>query len=52
MGIYVPTKTKEEHAKYMREYRANNKDRIKVINQRWWKNNKDFIKLKKEICLI
>ena len=47
MGIYVPKKTLEEHATYMREYRAKNKERIKIINQRWWANNKDFIKFKK-----
>lgn len=47
MGIYVPKKTPEEHATYMREYRAKNKERIKIINQRWLANNKDFIKFKK-----
>jgi hypothetical protein len=50
MGIYIPTKTKEEHAAYMRNYRANNKDKIKAINKKWWEANKDFIKLKKELC--
>ena len=47
MGIYIPKKTPEEHATYMREYRAKNKERIKIINQRRWANNKDFIKFKK-----
>lgn len=47
MGIYVRLKSKEEHAKYMREYRLRNKEKIKAINQKWWANNKDFIKQKK-----
>jgi hypothetical protein len=46
MGIYKKTKTPEEHAAYMREYRANNKEKIKAINAKWWSENKDFIKLK------
>ena len=49
MGIYVPKKTAEEHAAYMRAYRANNKERIKLINKKWWANNKDFLRLKKEL---
>lgn len=52
MGIYIPIKTPEEHAAYMRNYRANNKDKIKAINKKWWEANKDFIKLKKQLCLI
>ena len=47
MGIYVPKKTPEEHAAYMREYRAKNKERIKIINQRWWAENKEYRQLKK-----
>jgi len=49
MGIYVPKKTAEEHAAYMKAYRAKNKERIKAINKKWWKNNKEFIKLKKSL---
>lgn len=49
MGIYIRTKTKEEHAAYMREYRLNNKETIKAINKKWWSNNKEFIKLKKSL---
>lgn len=49
MGIYVRIKTPKEHATYMREYRVNNKERIKAINKKWWQNNKEFIKLKKQI---
>jgi hypothetical protein len=49
MGIYVPKKTAEEHAAYMREYRANNKERIKAINKKWWANNKEYRQLKKTL---
>jgi hypothetical protein len=49
MGIYVPKKTPEEHATYMRNYRAKNKEKIKAINQKWWANNKEFLKLKREL---
>jgi hypothetical protein len=49
MGIYIRTKTKEEHNQYMREYRLNNKDKIKAINKKWWNENKEFIKLKKTL---
>jgi hypothetical protein len=49
MGIYKRTKTPEEHADYMREYRSNNKEKIKDINKKWWENNKDFLKLKKSL---
>ena len=49
MGVYIPTKTKEEHAAYMREYRAKNKERIKIINQRWWANNREYRQLKKSL---
>ena len=34
---------------YMRNWRANNKDKVKAINKKWWHANKDFIKLKKEL---
>ena len=34
---------------YMRNWRANNKDKVKAINHKWWHANKDFIKLKKEL---
>ena len=44
MGI---KKTPEEHATYMREYRAKNKERIRIINQRWWAENKEYRQLKK-----
>ena len=33
----------------MRNWRANNKDKVKAINKKWWRANKDFIKLKKEL---
>lgn len=46
---YKKIKTPEEHAAYMREYRAKNKERIKIINAKWWANNKEFLKLKKEL---
>ena len=49
MGIYKRKKTPEEHAAYMREYRTNNKEKIKAINAKWWENNKDFLKLKKSL---
>lgn len=49
MGIYVPKKTAKEHALYMKEYRANNKEKIKAINKKWWTNNKEFLKLKKQL---
>lgn len=49
MSIYKRTKTNEQHAAYMREYRLNNKDKIKAINQKWWEANKEFIKLKKSL---
>lgn len=52
MGIYIRTKTKEEHAAYMREYRLNNKNKIKAINKKWWAENKEFLKIKKELCQI
>ncbi len=52
MGIYTTNKTKEEQATYMRQYRLNNKEKIKAINKKWWEANKDFIKLKKQLCLI
>ena len=47
MGIYILKTTKEERATYMREWRAKNKEKVKAINKKWWKNNKDFIKFKK-----
>ena len=34
---------------YMRNWRANNNDKVKAINKKWWHENKDFIKLKKEL---
>ena len=34
---------------YMREWRANNKEKVKAINKKWWQENKDFLKLKKQI---
>jgi hypothetical protein len=34
---------------YMRIWRANNKDKIKAINKKWWKENRDFLKLKRQI---
>ena len=49
MGISVRKKTPEEHAAYMREWRLNNKDKIKAINKKWWNENKEFIKLKKSL---
>ena len=49
MGIYIRTKTKEEHAAYMREYRLNNKDKIKAINKKWWAENKEYRQLKKSL---
>ena len=42
-------KTPEQHAAYMREYRAKNKERIKVINKKWWAENKEYRQLKKSI---
>jgi methionine salvage enolase-phosphatase E1 len=47
MGIYIRKKTAEEHATYMREYRAKNKERIKAINKKWWAENKKYRQLKK-----
>ena len=49
MGIYIRTKTLEERATYMREYRAKNKERIKAINKKWWANNKEYRQLKKTL---
>jgi hypothetical protein len=49
MGIYIRKTTLEERATYMREYRANNKERIKIINQRWWAENKEYRQLKKSL---
>lgn len=51
MGIYTRKRTPEEHAAYMREYRAKNKDKIKAINKKWWSENKEFLKLKK-LCAV
>ena len=34
---------------YMRIWRANNKDKIKAINKKWRLENREFIKLKREI---
>lgn len=31
-------KAKEERRRYQREWRARNKDRVRVINQRYWAN--------------
>lgn len=42
-------KTPEQHAAYMREYRLNNKERIKAINKKWWAGNKEYRQLKKSI---
>lgn len=33
----------------MREWRAKNKEKIKAINKKWWKENKEFLKLKKSL---
>ena len=49
MGIYIRKKTPEEHAAYMREYRAKNKERIKAINKKWWAENKEYRQLKKSL---
>ena len=49
MGIYIRTKTLEEHAAYMRKYRLNNKDKIKAINKKWWANNREYRQLKKSL---
>lgn len=42
-------KPPEQHAAYMREYRAKNKERIKAINKKWWAENKEYRQLKKSI---
>ena len=42
-------KTPEQHAEYMRNYRANHKDKIKAINAKWWQNNKEFLKIKRAL---
>ena len=34
---------------YMREWRANNKEKVKAINKKWWQENKEFLKLKRQI---
>lgn len=34
---------------YMRIWRANNKDKIKAINKKWWLENREFLKLKRQI---
>lgn len=47
MGIYVRKKTAEEHAAYMREWRAKNKEKVKAINKKWWAENKEYRQLKK-----
>jgi hypothetical protein len=47
MGIYIRKTTLEERATYMREYRLNNKERIKAINKKWWAENKEYRQLKK-----
>ena len=49
MGIYIRKTTLEERAAYMREYRANNKERIKAINKKWWAENKEYRQLKKSL---
>lgn len=49
MGIYIRKTTKEERAAYAKEWRAKNKDKIKIINKRWWANNKEFIKQQKKL---
>ena len=49
MGIYIRKTTLEERATYMREYRVKNKERIKIINQRWWAENKEYRQLKKSL---
>lgn len=49
MGIYIRKTTLEERATYMREWRANNKEKVKAINKKWWAENKEFIKLKKSL---
>lgn len=49
MGIYILKTTKEERATYMREWRANNKEKVKAINKKWWSENKEYRQLKKEI---
>ena len=41
--------TIEEHAAYMREYRAKNKERIKAINKKWRAENKEYRQLKKSL---
>jgi len=49
MGIYIRKTSKEERAAYAREWRANNKEKLKIINQRWWSNNKEFRQKQKEL---
>ena len=34
---------------YMRDWRAKNKEKVKAINKKWWAENKEFMKLKREI---
>lgn len=34
---------------YMRVWREKNKDKVKAINKKWWSENKEFLKLKKQI---
>lgn len=40
-------KSKIQHATYMREYRAKNKEKIKANNKKWWAGNKEYRELKK-----
>ena len=40
-------KTPEEHKKYMKQYRLDNKDKIKTQKQKYYQNNKDKFNVKK-----
>ena len=45
------SKSQQESEKIMRTLmikKSKNKEKIKIINARWWENNKEFLKLKKE----
>lgn len=44
-------KAKEARNKYMREWRAKNKDKVKVIQERYWKKKGREIKENYEGCI-
>lgn len=37
-GFFMDEQAREERRKYQREWRRKNKDKVRVINQRYWVN--------------